>query len=117
MAGFPSPSWFLSGQEALKRIEKEQDPATTYAFFLDINMPKMSGWEFIEHLEALSLKSKFFIYIITSSVDSRDKNKAFQYESVCEFYVKPLKKADFELLKESRELKPFFTDENVSKME
>ena len=114
LTGFPSPVWFLSGAEALKRIEKEQDPETTFAIFLDINMPKMTGWEFIEHLEATSLKSKFFIYIITSSVDSRDRNKASQYESVCNFYVKPLKKVDFELLKESQELKPFFTDTKVS---
>ncbi|GAA4281319.1 response regulator [Gaetbulibacter aestuarii] len=108
LSGFPSPIWFLSGGDALERIKKEQNSDTTYAIFLDINMPEMNGWQFIEHLESITFKSKYFIYIITSSVDDRDKVKAYQYKSVYNYYVKPLKQNDFELLKKSPELRPFF---------
>jgi len=42
--------------------------------FLDINMPIMDGWQFLEEFIALSLKNKVRINIITSSIDSADED-------------------------------------------
>lgn len=42
--------------------------------FLDINMPIMDGWQFLEEFIALPIENKVRINIITSSIDSRDED-------------------------------------------
>ncbi len=62
--------------------------------FLDINMPDMNGWEFLEHYKDLdaSLQSKVVIIMLSTSEDPDDKLKA-QKDSVCvDFMSKPLTK-------------------------
>ncbi len=58
--------------------------------FLDLNMPIMNGWQFLDALIKLPVKRKPLIFIITSSIDQKDKDKANSYEIVKEFLVKPL---------------------------
>ena len=58
--------------------------------FLDLNMPIMNGWQFLDALIKLPVKRKPLIFIITSSIDQKDKEKAESYEIVKEFLVKPL---------------------------
>ena len=58
--------------------------------FLDLNMPIMNGWQFLDTLIKLPVKRKPLIFIITSSIDQKDKEKAESYEIVKEFLVKPL---------------------------
>jgi two-component SAPR family response regulator len=62
--------------------------------FLDINMPAMSGWEFLEQYELLSeeIKIQFQIYIVSSSIDSRDKDRAKFNRNVVAYLEKPLTK-------------------------
>ena len=59
---------------------------------LDINMPIMNGWEFLDEYSRLNIdplgKSK--VYIISSSVFSNDINKARSYPVVKDFISKPL---------------------------
>ncbi len=105
---YPEPKSFLSAVDALEYVKNEQNIKKTYVIFLDINMPNMNGWEFIEALESHAIKSNYFIYIITSSIDENDKHKSTTYSSVKKFISKPLKTIDLELLKESKDLKPFF---------
>ncbi|RXG15955.1 CheY-like chemotaxis protein [Leeuwenhoekiella aestuarii] len=59
--------------------------------FLDINMPKLSGWQLLDSLnnskvDLLSMK----IYIVTSSIDKYDKDKSKEY-NIVNFLNKPLK--------------------------
>ncbi len=59
---------------------------------LDINMPGMTGWEFLEafdNLPALT-KEQIHIYILSSSVDHRDKNRSYANKNVTGFLIKPL---------------------------
>ena len=59
---------------------------------LDINMPIMNGWEFLDEYKRLNIDpaGKTKIYIISSSVFSNDINKAKSYNLVKDFISKPL---------------------------
>ena len=67
---------FTDPEEALKYIENDyiNETATITVLFLDINMPLMDGWQFLAAFDLFddSLKSKFNIYILSSSVDGKD---------------------------------------------
>ncbi len=58
--------------------------------FLDLNMPRMTGWAFLDKMEAAGLKYK--VFILTSSVSSFDHEKAKTYANVVECLEKPVKK-------------------------
>lgn len=57
---------------------------------LDINMPVMDGWEFLDEFIKIPAQKKIIIYIVTSSVDQMDSAKAKSYEVVSDYVVKPL---------------------------
>lgn len=61
---------------------------------LDLNMPLMTGWEFIDRFEQLDpdLKSRIKIYILSSSVDKTDIYKAEHNKNVAQYLIKPLTK-------------------------
>jgi len=56
---------------------------------LDLNMPIMDGWQVLDELVKISSSQRIKIYIVSSSVDSRDLKRAKQYELVCNYIVKP----------------------------
>ena len=57
---------------------------------IDINMPVMNGWEFIEAYEALAIEHKVDMYILSSSVYENDIEKTKSYKAVKGFISKPL---------------------------
>jgi CheY-like chemotaxis protein len=61
---------------------------------LDLNMPGMSGWEFLDRFDNLEgfTKKRIHIYILSSSVDERDKVRTYANKNVMGFLVKPLTK-------------------------
>ena len=63
---------------------------------LDINMPIMSGWEFLELFDNLSysIKDRVRICILSSSIDDRDKERSYANKNVADFLVKPLTDKD-----------------------
>src|ERR1041384_1610260 len=48
--------------------------------FLDLNLPKMNGWEFVEELEKLNLSQRPVIIMLTTSYSPFDKQKAAQFK-------------------------------------
>lgn len=80
---------FTKPEEGLTYIENVESPTV---LFLDINMPTLTGWEFLEQYEKVSEKVKRYlsIYILSSSLDQRDKNKAEANKYVKGFISKPL---------------------------
>jgi CheY-like chemotaxis protein len=85
----------LNGKYAIEQLSdiQRKDPNKLPDYILlDINMPIMNGWEFLDEYKRLNLdplgKSK--IYIISSSVFSNDINKARSYPLVKDFISKPL---------------------------
>jgi CheY-like chemotaxis protein len=59
---------------------------------IDLKMPEMDGFEFIEHYEELhfSAHPDSLLMVITSSVSERDRQKAMKFKSVSRFLHKPL---------------------------
>jgi len=69
--------------------------------FLDINMPIMSGWDFLEEYKEIRdrVGKKIYIIILTSSVYKHDKAKASTYEDVDDYTLKPLDISDLIVFK------------------
>lgn len=88
---------FLSAQEALEKI-KQLPKETSLLIFLDINMPVLNGWEFLEKYATLFPEREDKIVILSSSIDYQDRQKAFGYAIVSGFLEKPLslEKLNFE---------------------
>ena len=59
---------------------------------LDINMPVMNGWEFMDEFVKIrpGLSKKIDIYILSSSTDSHDIQKAKSNPAITGYIVKPL---------------------------
>ncbi|GAB4417812.1 MAG: response regulator [Bacteroidia bacterium] len=77
--------------------QQKNDPASLpELILLDINMPGMNAWEFLEAYQAEGLSC--YLMILTSSIDKRDRDKAAQYPAVRGFIVKPLSRTDLDAL-------------------
>ncbi|WP_214610317.1 response regulator [Zobellia barbeyronii] len=85
---------FNDGQEAfdaLKAITEKGDELPSM-IFLDINMPIMTGWEFLDEFIKMpnNNSENIIIYIISSSVDPRDIARIQQYKIVNNYILKPI---------------------------
>lgn len=97
----PSPSGvFQNGKEALEFIAKKKSFATPCLVLLDINMPIMNGWEFLEAVQKKQFRDKIFVAMVTSSINSQDANTAMKYPQVIDYIEKPLRKDAFEHLRQ-----------------
>ena len=87
---------FLKPEEGPEYIENYVDKPTV--LFLDVNMPIMSGWEFLDQFLEFKpeIKEKLHIYILTSAIQSFQKEKE-TYPFMKNILPKPLK---MEYLKE-----------------
>ena len=81
-----------NGKEALDVITPliESEDKLPEVIFLDLNMPIMDGWEFLDEFGKISREREIRIYILSSSVDSRDIERAKKYDMVNGFIAKPL---------------------------
>lgn len=58
---------------------------------LDLNMPIWDGWQFLEKFKDIPIQSKITIYILTSSINEADREKARHFNNVNNYVVKPIK--------------------------
>ncbi|HDZ05281.1 hypothetical protein LCGC14_0069220 [marine sediment metagenome] len=85
---------YPNGQEALDGLMKmctAKEPLPD-VIFLDLNMPILNGWEFLDEFKnCQSQRSKSItIYIISSSVDPRDLERVKDYNQVDTYILKPI---------------------------
>lgn len=80
---------FLEGEEALVQIETLPSK-NQILIFLDINMPVLNGWEFLEKYSEVFPHRQDKIVILSSSIDYQDRQKAKEYQIVSGFLEKPL---------------------------
>ena len=79
-------SSFLSAKMALEKLRL--DGFAPDVLLLDINMPGITGWEFLDQLKALNLEANVYMY--SSSIDPDDVKEARNYPMVRDFISKPL---------------------------
>lgn len=80
---------FTDPLEGLSYLKQNTLQATV---FLDLNMPKLSGWEVLQHLEKLpaAVTNPLKIYILSSSIDPADRQRADQHPLVTGYIEKPI---------------------------
>lgn len=88
-------------QEALNYLTERKDSTDKHSnpkpgiILLDINMPGMSGWDFLQEYDKLkeSQQAKFVIAMLTTSLNPDDKDKAEDIDDIKDFLHKPLSEA------------------------
>lgn len=84
---------FLQAQEALEFIKNNTlSSLLPIVVLVDIQMPVMNGFEFVEAFEKLpvNVRKNYNIYVISSSINDNDLTRIPQYPSVIQFINKPL---------------------------
>ncbi|MHA7865303.1 response regulator [Flagellimonas marinaquae] len=89
---------FSDGAEALEYIVVHQNDEDKLPdiIFLDINMPVMDGFQFMEEFVELlpSLKKSIKVYMVSSSMDPKDIKRAKRIDEISDYLIKPLNPAD-----------------------
>ena len=93
--------FFLSPLKALdhlKAIQKAKDGRFPDIIFLDINMPEMNGWEFLDKFQELKLSHPPKFVMLSSSNYHKDKERGKNHPLVFDYIEKPLEEDDLRRL-------------------
>ena len=87
-------------EKALDYLSEKQSEITAIpdVILLDINLPGEDGWDFIESFEQISAEmiKKPKIYMLSSSANPADQQRALSNKNIENYFVKPLSKENFE---------------------
>lgn len=98
----------VNGEEAMKYLEKPEtieensNAEQSLLILLDLNMPVMDGWEFLEQFST-KLQNQYTttkIILLSSSIDPNDIKKSKDFSMVVDFLPKPLTKEMLTLISE-----------------
>jgi len=91
--------FFLSAKKAmeyLKAIISKEKGSLPDVIFLDINMPAMNGWEFVDLYEKMDITDKPFIVMLSSSNHIKDLELTASKKTVYKLINKPLQVDELE---------------------
>lgn len=94
---------YKNGKEALDYFKNSMEGVTDEEklpdiIFLDLNMPVMDGWEFLNEFIKIKnkLNKKITLYVVSSSIDPRDLERAKSFNLVTDYLIKPIELKKFE---------------------
>lgn len=94
---------YKNGKEALDYFKDSMSSATDEdlipdIIFLDLNMPVMDGWEFLNEFLKIknSLNKKITLYVVSSSIDPRDLERVKSFNMVTDYLIKPIELKKFQ---------------------
>lgn len=92
-------SSFSDAEAALRVLKAHQADSALLPdlILLDLNMPGMSGWQFLDAFRQLNLQIP--VWILTSSIDPYDKKLSETYREVKGFLLKPLRKPNLDTMR------------------
>ena len=99
---------FKNGREALEYfkaiIENLNEDAFPEIILLDLNMPVMDGWDFLKEFTQIKPSNKLqtTLYIVSSSIDPYEIEKAKAHAMVTDYLIKPINLEDFEAIFQSQ---------------
>lgn len=85
-----------NGRIGLEKLNDHLADEAESIILLDLNMPVLDGWGFLEAMQAnkWSTSPNITLYILSSSTDKGDLERAGQFACVKSFYHKPLSNMD-----------------------
>ena len=85
---------FTNGKDALEELSSaiKENKELPEIILLDLKMPIMDGWDFMENIDKILLdkKNKTAIYIVTSSIAYEDQEKAKTFPEIMGYFSKPV---------------------------
>ncbi|WP_295178429.1 response regulator [uncultured Christiangramia sp.] len=94
---------YKNGKEALDYFKNSMSSVTHEnllpdIIFLDLNMPVMDGWEFLNEFLKIknNLNKKITLYVVSSSIDPRDLERVKSFNMVTDYLIKPIELKKFE---------------------
>ena len=98
----PDVQSFTSAEEALAHLLPRLSTAPPQLILLDLNMPVMDGWGFLEALESHQAALQgCFIYLLTSSLAPADTIRAKEYSYLVNIIHKPINEYDVKVIQAS----------------
>jgi CheY-like chemotaxis protein len=102
------PVCFSNGKEVLNYLETNQNYETDYLIFLDINMPVMDAWEFMDEVITHPFADRIYVILVTSSINNSDKEKAMTYKNTIDFIEKPINMNECKRIKSLPKISSYF---------
>lgn len=83
---------YNNGLEAIEGLKEKiaHQQELPDVILLDINMPILDGWQFIEEFSKIDKDPQILVYMVSSSVDPEDVLRAKSLEDIYDYITKPL---------------------------
>ncbi|GAB4419548.1 MAG: hypothetical protein OHK0039_32110 [Bacteroidia bacterium] len=104
-----SPLSFTNGRLALDYLLSARPAGRPCVVFLDINMPVMDGWTFLDEVSYRGLGYPLYVFVTSSSSNERDYLQAAAYPCVAGYLEKPLSKDKVAALRAHAQIQKLFT--------
>lgn len=86
--------FFPEGKSAIDFLQENarDEQVLPDLILLDINMPVLNGWQFLDEYNKLApqLRKKIPIFIVSSSIADEDLARSKKYKTVTDYIVKPI---------------------------
>jgi len=97
---------FFNPQSALDELKENCDAPSNLpdVILLDLNMPILDGWQFLDEFILLPIEKEISIFIVSSSIDPHDLEMVKKYEMVKSYIMKPINASKLEMATELIEM-------------